>query len=305
MKKEEEQEQAIQMGRWIKRLARWIEVSDVPAIPFAGFSRVGTRNPPSPSIQILYRSKYDSDSLYIGDRLVEAPKNHASIRNVHFGGHTLDCRKDLETWSLFLDVSDTIEFPELAKAPLHYSIPVVNPAPLISLFEQIGTLCIDPHRRQVSGYHLGSYAYAPERDIQTTLAKKLRIKAAILELFANLIEESEALRTEQPSHDPPVQSALEFMGRSYTNDALSIQDVADAVELNVVYFGRIFHQQVGTTPVKYLRRIRMERARLLLKQTQLYIAEIATDVGFSDPLYFSRIFKKEEGISPREYRKRY
>ena len=56
----------------------------------------------------------------------------------------------------------------------------------------------------------------------------------------------------------------------------------------------------GETPMSFIRKVRLHRAKELLQNTQLTVAEIAYDVGFSDPSYFSRAFKKEFGERPTE-----
>ncbi len=53
----------------------------------------------------------------------------------------------------------------------------------------------------------------------------------------------------------------------------------------------------------YLRRIRVNRARYLLKNTEQLVEEIAFDVGFSDPFHFSRVFRTITGKSPSAWRK--
>jgi AraC-like DNA-binding protein len=70
------------------------------------------------------------------------------------------------------------------------------------------------------------------------------------------------------------------------------------------YLTFCFRQEVGTTPIKYLQRYRVNRARQLLAESDKSIAEIARIVGFSDSGYFSRIFHRETGVSPEEFRRR-
>ena len=69
------------------------------------------------------------------------------------------------------------------------------------------------------------------------------------------------------------------------------------------YFSTLFKKHYGVSPQEYLLRVRMERARLLLRGETISVADIARTVGYEDPLLFSRLFHKSVGVSPSEYRK--
>lgn len=89
----------------------------------------------------------------------------------------------------------------------------------------------------------------------------------------------------------------------YNADNLSIQDIADKLNVNRSYLATIFNEHFRISPKEYLNQIRMKRARYLLKSSAEPIKVIAFSVGFSDSLYFSKAFKKFYQISPREFRK--
>jgi two-component system response regulator YesN len=65
---------------------------------------------------------------------------------------------------------------------------------------------------------------------------------------------------------------------------------------------RYFKQAAGETFVDYLTHLRIHKARLLLRDENLSIAEISNLVGFADQSYFDKRFKEHFGKSPREYR---
>lgn len=85
-------------------------------------------------------------------------------------------------------------------------------------------------------------------------------------------------------------------------EVISIENYAKSRHLSICWFIRSFRTLTGVTPLQYLLSIRIENARALLEHTQYNITEIATLVGFDDPLYFSHMFKKRIGISPSKYR---
>jgi AraC-like DNA-binding protein len=64
-----------------------------------------------------------------------------------------------------------------------------------------------------------------------------------------------------------------------------------------------FRKELGTTPITYLQRYRINQAKTLLRDSQQTITEIALNVGFSDSSYFSRIFHRETGVSPEMFRR--
>ena len=78
--------------------------------------------------------------------------------------------------------------------------------------------------------------------------------------------------------------------------------LADSLAVSAPYLSKLFHEQTGSSPSKYLTDIRMRQARKLLMDTNLTVKEIAGRVGFPDPFHFSRSFKNAVGISPAQYR---
>lgn len=68
-------------------------------------------------------------------------------------------------------------------------------------------------------------------------------------------------------------------------------------------FRKAFKAKVGTSPMQYLRRIRAEQAKLLLKTTDWKHYAIAREIGYKNEVTFSRFFKKQAGMTPKEYRR--
>jgi AraC-like DNA-binding protein len=99
-----------------------------------------------------------------------------------------------------------------------------------------------------------------------------------------------------------VRKAMAFIHENYT-EQISRKDIAKRVSIAEDYLTFCFRQELGTTPIKYLQRYRVNRAKQLLKEKTSSITEIARLVGFSDSGYFSRIFHRETGMSPDEFRR--
>lgn len=79
--------------------------------------------------------------------------------------------------------------------------------------------------------------------------------------------------------------------------------VARSVGLSPQYFCSLFKEQVGCSFVQYLRTVRLDHARELLRKTTLEVTEIAFESGFNDATYFGQIFKAVEGLTPSQYRR--
>ena len=81
--------------------------------------------------------------------------------------------------------------------------------------------------------------------------------------------------------------------------------LADTLNLSPSRLRHLFKSETGTSFVKYLRLVRMRRARHLLETSFLSVKEIAKRVGIADPSHFVRDFEKEFELSPDKYRKQY
>ncbi|HSE22899.1 MAG TPA: helix-turn-helix transcriptional regulator [Pyrinomonadaceae bacterium] len=86
---------------------------------------------------------------------------------------------------------------------------------------------------------------------------------------------------------------------------LSLDNFARSVNLSVWRLSHIFKSEMGVPPIKYLRLLRMERAKTLLETSFLSVKEIAHQVGVNDESHFVRDFKSTYGASPTLYRTRF
>ena len=71
--------------------------------------------------------------------------------------------------------------------------------------------------------------------------------------------------------------------------------------LSLSRFSHVFRAATGLTPLNYLNRIRIDKAKELLLNTSLSVAEISEITGFSSQNYFGRLFKKQVGQSPTQF----
>ena len=95
------------------------------------------------------------------------------------------------------------------------------------------------------------------------------------------------------------------MMRADVRGELTLTELAHSVNLSVWRLSHIFKSDVGMPPIKYLKLLRMERAKGLLESSFLSVKEIAFQVGLNDESHFVRDFKSTYGHSPTTYRTRF
>jgi len=101
--------------------------------------------------------------------------------------------------------------------------------------------------------------------------------------------------------DKRVEKIIQMM-REDVRGELSLGEFAQSVNLSVWRLCHIFKSDVGMPPIRYLRLLRMERAKDLLESSFLSVKEIAYQVGLNDESHFVRDFKSTYGFSPALYR---
>ena len=96
----------------------------------------------------------------------------------------------------------------------------------------------------------------------------------------------------------------DYIDRNYKKD-ISAKDVAGILGYSDVYFSKVFKQLFDDNFINYLTKIRIDRAKLLLKDISFNIKEVGKSVGYADSNYFTKVFKRSIGISPSEYRSKH
>lgn len=97
-----------------------------------------------------------------------------------------------------------------------------------------------------------------------------------------------------------VETALKILQQDFAF-LDGIGDLAQRLEVSQEYLTRTFREHVGMTPGKYLNQVRLEHAKLLLRQGDHNVAFVADACGFANGNYFARVFREYEGMSPSAY----
>ena len=126
------------------------------------------------------------------------------------------------------------------------------------------------------------------------------LKHCLKNSLGKFVEESkEAAEAESVK---PIRQASKYMEDHY-DEKIVLEDLAEIVGLNPVYFSVLFKKETGINVSAYLLNIRIEKAKEFLCNTNETIAAIGDRVGYKDSRYFSQIFTKQVGVKPALYRK--
>jgi len=99
-----------------------------------------------------------------------------------------------------------------------------------------------------------------------------------------------------------IAKAQEFIRKNYSDKDISLHSVAKEVNISPNHFSTIFSRETGETFISYITKVRLDKAKLLLKTTQMRASDIGYEIGYNDTHYFSYVFKKNTGMTPKEFR---
>jgi AraC family transcriptional regulator len=174
------------------------------------------------------------------------------------------------------------------------------------VFNQTGP----PQLREVSG---------KKDDILSMLLEQLRSELTARHrpspLFVQSIAQSLAIHLVRTYTDPNAKGRDQRGGlpafklrrvtellEAHLDEEFSLDRLAREIGISAFHFCRLFKKTTGFAPSRYFIRMRMEKARQLLRETTKSVIEVGLDVGYSSPSHFAQIFRREVGVAPREYR---
>ncbi|MGF9908792.1 response regulator [Brevibacillus porteri] len=169
----------------------------------------------------------------------------------------------------------------------------------IYLLEIMTTILKTAHRAEVDMDQLfGGQRYLLQ--VMTTFTSMEDAREQIVEICERIMASIASGR--QTTYRRLITQALDYTHTHYHSPDISIHKVCDHLHISLGYFSGIFKKEMKTTFVSYLLSLRMEKAKELLRTTDLKSFEIAEKVGYTDPNYFSFSFRKYAGMSAKEYR---
>ena len=135
-------------------------------------------------------------------------------------------------------------------------------------------------------------------DVLAGASTRRELRALADHLFNDLIERIDA---PEPTQDNLREQIHQFMAANL-HRGLTIKDMAAFLGYSEKYCSDVFQAIMGEPFSQYLKRLRLEKADQLLRETDVRIAMIAHALGFHDQFAFSHFFKRAVGCSPRQFR---
>lgn len=199
----------------------------------------------------------------------------------------------------------------LSPAGTQTSLSTVNDEPTELFWTDFNLECGDTRLFELSCYP----ACAPVTDNEETLqlfksllnpdshplTGPLKQKSALLKIIASYINNVED-SVKYQNYDTRITIVLEYIEQNLDNE-LKIEELACLLHMHPNYFIRFFKMQMGMTPMTYISNARLDKARRLLKDTDIPISKVAVNIGIPDYSYFARQFKRRTGHTPGEYRR--
>lgn len=138
-----------------------------------------------------------------------------------------------------------------------------------------------------------------------SIGYELHLRETLSKIWLELMPLAVSVRSSgAPDSDRPMKAMMVYLYEHY-QDAVSVEDLARAGGVSKRGCFRLFRQQLHTTPVEYLRQLRLEKACGLLSGTDKPITEIAYLCGLGSSSYFGKTFRDAFGCTPKAYRARW
>ncbi|WP_276357318.1 AraC family transcriptional regulator [Cohnella caldifontis] len=127
----------------------------------------------------------------------------------------------------------------------------------------------------------------------------LELQSGIYGMFAALIPDTATSASEEPAGW--IRECLDYM-ELHATEGISVQQVAEFAGVHRSYFASAFAGQVGMPPQKYIQKVRMDKAKRLIQETDATVTEIAYSLGYPNLYSFTRAFKGYYQVSPMAMR---
>lgn len=126
--------------------------------------------------------------------------------------------------------------------------------------------------------------------------------STIRQVYKRVLEDCKNLQALLNNDNPIISRAIQYIRKNVKKE-LSLEIVANAISINSAYLSYLFKRVTREKFTDYISRIRIERAKALLKGSNMKVSEVAAEVGFQNTRYFGQVFKKITGNTPSEYQR--
>lgn len=138
---------------------------------------------------------------------------------------------------------------------------------------------------------------------------EVMLKAIIMEMIVEILRSDNArqiaparLKSKETEKEKQeiVNNIIYFLEKHHSED-ISLETISDRMYISPTYISKVFKEETGESPINYLIKLRLQRAKDLLESQQITVKEAAQLVGYQDAYHFSKLFKKHYGKSPSEF----
>lgn len=164
--------------------------------------------------------------------------------------------------------------------------------------EEITLMCKNIQNKFLQEIEIKTKVFFSEKGKELSMLPILHEK-----LEKDILEKLDENTYEEKKYSEAVEKCLKIIERDYDKN-ISLDEVTKEVAVSKNYFCHIFKKEMNMSIWNYLTKVRLEKAKELLRKSDMKSYEIAFKVGYDNPSYFSKIFKKIEKMTPNEYREK-
>jgi len=138
-------------------------------------------------------------------------------------------------------------------------------------------------------------------ELRKNLQQYYSRQMGILEPADPIVKQAAEVIEEKTEHEF-VKKIREIVEANFSNDDFSVEQLCKMIFMSHSQLHRKLEALTGCSPNKFIRIVRLNKAKELLMDPALSIAAVSIDCGYNDPGYFARVFKQEYGSTPQEWR---
>lgn len=161
-----------------------------------------------------------------------------------------------------------------------------------------------PAAQKIAALIQEAYVLYEEKGAFHRIALDIKLREILLEFSRHYASKQSHHLDGQGYINASIQKAIRYINLHF-NERLSIQDIAETLDMSPSYFRHLFTQSVRISVKQYITHLRMTQAKKLLLATDRPVSEIIDEVGYNNITHFYRTFFKYVHMTPADYRKHY
>lgn len=247
-------------------------------------------------------TEYGTDYKPPQQHIIVAPTSHSAVLEWHREVSSRTVQAAFTPGDLILNPSGCFTRPRWDR-DTRFTLVAIEPASIIKICEELEVPEVDVPQR----FHFQDGALT--RTIQRLIScfesqPRPLLEAQALErtLVRQLVKECRPSGKSLHQLSRTRISVIHQLVQERLAESITLEEMATAAGYSPSRFLLLFRNATGFSPHQYVMRLRLEKARLLLRSTRLPLSQIATDCGFADQSHLLRFFKRHTGLTPLQFR---